>query len=344
MNFRTHILWLFVLMSLALRAQNDTRLYNTWDAGNGIFWSFAARPGDNVDEGILRHEMPPASINAHCACQVTSYIDFEWNSSNGKVNIYYNLNDAYVSVTVISMTAASKEEKKYADENCTINANKTFEEYKRTFESEQELAYSIQGNTLILEGKSLTAKSPISELQAGDPNDLHEAEKSIPKNGYHSFTWENGSHYEGNWKDDLRHGVGTFTSQNGNVYLGEWANDLKHGQGTLTYADGRIYTGDFENDVATGQGTMTDKEGDQYEGSWLNYNKEGQGVYTWADGNRYAGQWKSNQINGYGTYNWKDGSSYTGQWKDGQMEGVGTLTDKNGTKKTGQFRGNTFVE
>lgn len=340
MNYRTHIFLLFVLFHFGLSAQNDTRLYNTWIDANGMSWSFAQRPGDNVDEGILRNEMQPTSINDHCACKVTSYINFEWNSSNGKLSMYFDLSEAYVSVTVICMTAASKEEKEYADENCTINANKAFEEYKRTFQTEQEQVYSIVGNTLNLGALSLKAKSPISESIAGNA----EAEKSILKNGYHAFTWENGSHYEGNWKNDLREGLGTFTSHNGSVYRGEWLNDLKHGQGTLMYADGRVYTGGFENDVATGKGTMTDMEGDSYEGSWLNYNKEGQGIYSWANGNMYTGQWKSNQINGYGTYNWKDGSSYTGQWKDGKMEGVGTLTDKNGTKKTGKFLDNVFVE
>lgn len=327
-----------------LSAQNDARLYNTWNQGNGVSWSFSARPGDNVDEGIFRHEMPPTSINAHCACQVTRYVNFEWNSSNGKVSMHFDLSEAYVTVTVIGMAAASKEEKAEADLNCPINANAAFDEYKRTFQTEQEHAYSIIGNTLNLGATSLIAKFPISEPIAGDNAGMRDGEKSIVKNGFHTFSWENGSHYEGNWMNDQRHGVGTFTSENGNVYRGEWANDLKHGKGTLTYADGRVYTGDFENDAATGQGTMTDKEGDRYEGKWLNYNKEGQGVYKWSDGNMYTGQWKSNQMNGYGTYNWKDGRSYTGQWKDGKMEGVGTFTDQNGVKKTGKFQNNAFVE
>ena len=41
------------------------------------------------------------------------------------------------------------------------------------------------------------------------------------RNGVGSCTWVNGSSYEGDWKDDLRHGNGKFKFEE-EVYLGQW--------------------------------------------------------------------------------------------------------------------------
>jgi hypothetical protein len=36
------------------------------------------------------------------------------------------------------------------------------------------------------------------------------------------MTYKNGNEYEGNWKDDLKHGTGKCTYNNGELYIGEW--------------------------------------------------------------------------------------------------------------------------
>lgn len=45
-----------------------------------------------------------------------------------------------------------------------------------------------------------------------------------------------------------RNGLGTFYYSNGSKYEGEWCDNLKHGQGTFTFEDGTTYVGPFEKD------------------------------------------------------------------------------------------------
>ena len=49
--------------------------------------------------------------------------------------------------------------------------------------------------------------------------------------------YPDGSKYEGQWVDDMRHGNGTYTYVNGDVYSGEWTGNNRHGQGVYTYAE-----------------------------------------------------------------------------------------------------------
>jgi len=54
-----------------------------------------------------------------------------------------------------------------------------------------------------------------------------------------------GSVYDGDWKDNLRHGVGLLTLSSGVEYSGEFYKDCIQGQGTLTLIDASVYTGGF---------------------------------------------------------------------------------------------------
>ena len=44
-------------------------------------------------------------------------------------------------------------------------------------------------------------------------------------------------------------GLGTHLSPDGKKYEGEWKDDKKHGQETETYPDGSKYVGEFKNGV-----------------------------------------------------------------------------------------------
>lgn len=46
----------------------------------------------------------------------------------------------------------------------------------------------------------------------------------------------------------MRNGNGTFFYSNGSKYEGEWVDNLKHGMGVFTFEDGSEYRGPFEND------------------------------------------------------------------------------------------------
>lgn len=57
------------------------------------------------------------------------------------------------------------------------------------------------------------------------------------------YTYSDGSTYEGEWKDKMRHGQGILTRPDGMRYEGEWANNKPNGQGTLTHPSGKERSG-----------------------------------------------------------------------------------------------------
>ena len=67
----------------------------------------------------------------------------------------------------------------------------------------------------------------------------------------------------------------TFTYDDGSKYVGQWKDNKQlkqlqqHGQGTITYADGSKYVGEFKDGVRSGQGTMSFINGKKYVGQWI---------------------------------------------------------------------------
>lgn len=52
--------------------------------------------------------------------------------------------------------------------------------------------------------------------------------------GIGRFEYLDGSIYDGDWKDNKKHGRGKLLEQEGDVvYNGDWENDKKHGRGTF---------------------------------------------------------------------------------------------------------------
>mmetsp|Transcript_65407 Transcript_65407/g.175478 ORF Transcript_65407/g.175478 Transcript_65407/m.175478 type:complete len:93 (+) Transcript_65407:779-1057(+) len=62
--------------------------------------------------------------------------------------------------------------------------------------------------------------------------------------------------YEGEFKDDRRHGKGTMTYVNGSKYEGSWQAGKKYGQGTLMEADGTIRRGFWRKGRLDGSGSV----------------------------------------------------------------------------------------
>lgn len=60
--------------------------------------------------------------------------------------------------------------------------------------------------------------------------------------------------YEGEWKNDKRHGRGTYRYTNGDVYIGEWSADMRHGKGEYHYVDeDMVYTGMWRHGRRSGK-------------------------------------------------------------------------------------------
>ena len=73
--------------------------------------------------------------------------------------------------------------------------------------------------------------------------------------GSGTYTWADGSKYEGQVEGGRRHGVGVFTGKGGSpFYEGEWKDGRRHGQGKLVYSPGGdVYEGQWLDDVREGQ-------------------------------------------------------------------------------------------
>jgi len=67
--------------------------------------------------------------------------------------------------------------------------------------------------------------------------------------------WVAVSRYEGEWKDDKRHGRrGVCEYADGSRYEGEWKDGKRHGRGEIKYADGTCYQGEWKDGKKHGGG------------------------------------------------------------------------------------------
>ncbi len=70
-------------------------------------------------------------------------------------------------------------------------------------------------------------------------------------------------------KDGKRNGLGTFYFDNGTVFQGTWRDDFVCDEpGQAWYADGSYYSGEFQSKLRHGSGTMLYKDSSKYEGTW----------------------------------------------------------------------------
>lgn len=85
------------------------------------------------------------------------------------------------------------------------------------------------------------------------------------REGFGSFTFSDGSIYQGQWWQGLRHGYGMLRHTNGVCYRGQWALDLKHGFGHLKAADNSETIGVWLHDRLNGRAVKNLAGGKQEE-------------------------------------------------------------------------------
>jgi hypothetical protein len=66
--------------------------------------------------------------------------------------------------------------------------------------------------------------------------------------GWGKQTWQDGSTYEGEFVHGKKSGKGRIVFSNLDYYDGDWADDLFHGLGDYVSEDGAFYRGHFEYD------------------------------------------------------------------------------------------------
>jgi len=69
--------------------------------------------------------------------------------------------------------------------------------------------------------------------------------KKCPSDGaknncFGTVTYSNGEKYDGEWKDNKKHGQGAHTWPNGDKYVGEYKDGVPFGQGTYTHSNGNV--------------------------------------------------------------------------------------------------------
>ena len=139
--------------------------------------------------------------------------------------------------------------------------------------------------------------------------------------------WADGFRYVGQWQEGKRHGYGTLVFENGYMMEGQWSNDnFYSGRGRKRLTDGSTYQGDFKNGNFDGRGVLCGIDGSKYDGEWKSGQRHGSGKHTTKDGEVKDGRWTDDTfVVGTVKLVMADGSTeYEGGWKNGKKEGHGT--------------------
>jgi hypothetical protein len=119
--------------------------------------------------------------------------------------------------------------------------------------------------------------------------------------GHGRIEWDNGTTYEGGFKDGQFDGRGTYSAADGRRYVGEFANGQFHGRGRFEAANGEIYEGDFDNGEFTGYGTYSRPDGGRYKGQFFKWRPHGQGHFVAPNADIYDGEFKNGAFEGQGS-------------------------------------------
>ena len=124
------------------------------------------------------------------------------------------------------------------------------------------------------------------------------------RNGRGKFYYQEGSFYDGEWKDNKMHGNGQLYYANGKLaYEGEWYMDEFHGFGKVFNDNCVVEEGMFNNRNFN----QLDEQWQHYEGSLVSDSKEGFGKIVLGNGEQYEGYFSSDRLNGEGKFTRKDG-------------------------------------
>jgi hypothetical protein len=134
-----------------------------------------------------------------------------------------------------------------------------------------------------------------------------------------------GPRYDGEFRENLMHGIGTYYFPDGTVYCGSWSNGMMSGRGVLTWPDGSEYNGDMKDNRRSGQGILKASDGFYYDGTWVANAMEGRGTAVYPNGQKYIGLFVAGKREGRGTLLFTNGATYEGRFKEDAIDGQGTL-------------------
>lgn len=131
--------------------------------------------------------------------------------------------------------------------------------------------------------------------------------------------------YEGEFKENCRHGNGKYFLPDGSTYEGEWRENLMSGRGMFVWPDGSSYIGQWKDGKRHGQGLLQAADKFTYDGMWVNNAMEGRGIAVYPGGQRYEGLWANGRRDGRGTIQFVNGAVYEGRFREDAIEGQGTM-------------------
>jgi hypothetical protein len=134
-------------------------------------------------------------------------------------------------------------------------------------------------------------------------------------------SYPNGSNYDGQFQNAVRHGRGRHFWPDGSSYDGSWVADRRHGHGVQTYRDGR-YEGTWYKGVPTAEGVRIWNNGNRYQGEYRDDRSSGHGTLSLANGDRYVGEFRAGQPHGVGSWQHASGSLRAGRWSRGRYMGA----------------------
>jgi len=174
-------------------------------------------------------------------------------------------------------------------------------------------------------------------------NALQMTERGENSMAQRTIRYKNGDYYKGEVnRHMLAHGKGVMTYNNGSVYEGDFKNGIRFGAGTYKSADGDEYIGSFRNDIPEGYGRASYIDGSRYEGEWRHGGINGKGVFTYVSGDSFEGHFKEGIRDGEGVYVCADGSRILQRYVDGKLAfedggGLPVITIVDECKRYGYF-------
>eukprot|EP01038_Epipyxis_sp_PR26KG_P005293 gene5293-7355_t len=168
------------------------------------------------------------------------------------------------------------------------------------------------------------------------------------RHGVGVMKYFNGDRYEGEWSHNKLDGFGvyiwnTVIDDKGNItsgkrYEGDWKNGKMHGRGYYVVGNGDIYSGVFKNGVYDGKGTLKLNNGDVYAGDWLNGHPSGDVKVKYSNGDEYEGIMLLGRFHSKGKYTYcQNKGYYDGTWEKGVPHGRGVRIYADSSKYVGEF-------
>lgn len=75
-----------------------------------------------------------------------------------------------------------------------------------------------------------------------------------------------------------------FNKKKSGYYEGQWRENMRHGQGRMVFLSSASYEGGWQYDAIEGNGCLLYPDGCTLEGGWTKGLIDGRGIFTWPDG------------------------------------------------------------